>query len=47
MGELRASEQVAEVSGDIDGEIDPHAGHAGATASAAGTRPDGSPPARV
>ena len=46
VGELRASEQVAEVSGDIDGEIDPHAVHAGATASAAGARPGGSPSTR-
>ena len=37
VGELRASDQVAEVGGDIEGEIDPHAVHAGA--ARAGDRP--------
>jgi glycoside/pentoside/hexuronide:cation symporter, GPH family len=51
VGELRASEQVAEVSGDIEGEIDPHALHVGAVATPtldrpAGHRPNGTPAAR-
>jgi hypothetical protein len=37
VGELRASDQVAEVGGDIEGEIDPNAVHAGA--ARAGDRP--------
>jgi len=43
VAELRASDQVAEVDGDVEGEIDPHAVQAGAVAVA--VRPgDGTPP---
>jgi GPH family glycoside/pentoside/hexuronide:cation symporter len=44
VGELRASDQVAEVSGDVEGEIDPHAVQAGAGAARAGDRSDATPP---
>ena len=40
VGELRASDQVAEAGGDIEGEIDPHAVHAGALAVRGPTRRD-------
>jgi glycoside/pentoside/hexuronide:cation symporter, GPH family len=44
VAELRASDQVAEVDGDVEGEIDPHAVQAGAVAVA--VRPgDRTPPA--
>ena len=43
VAELRASDQVAEVDGDVEGEIDPHAVQAGGVAVA--VRPgDGTPP---
>ena len=43
VAELRASDQVAEVDGDVEGEIDPHAVQAGAVAVA--VRPgDRTPP---
>lgn len=51
VSDLRASDQVAEVSGDIEGEIDPRAVHAGAVTTAPdgprdGDRSEGTPPAR-
>ncbi|HEY0814678.1 MAG TPA: MFS transporter, partial [Pseudonocardia sp.] len=44
VGELRASEQVAEVSGEIEGEIDPHALRVGAATAPTPDRPDGDRP---